>query len=58
MGSRTTGPLGSGPHAPQSLEVHITQVKAEVEELEARAGVVYRYSMESVEQAAEYSIAD
>ena len=48
-------------YAPQSFEMNITQVRSEVLELlelEARAETVHRRALESVEQAAEHSLAD
>ena len=45
-------------YAPQRFEFNLTQVRTEVLELEARAETVHRAALESVEQAAEHSLAD
>ena len=45
-------------YAPQRFEFNLTQVRSEVLELEARAETVHRAALESVEQAAEHSLAD
>ena len=45
-------------YAPQRFEFNLTQVRSEVLELEARAETVHRAALESVQQAAEHSLAD
>ena len=45
-------------YAPQRFEFNLTQARSEVLELEARAETVHRAALESVEQAAEHSLAD
>ena len=45
-------------YAPQRFEFNLTQVRSEVLELEERAEAVHRAALESVEQAAEHSLAD
>ena len=45
-------------YAPQRFEFNLTQVRSEVLELEERAETVHRAALESVEQAAEHSLAD
>ena len=45
-------------YAPQRFEFNLTQVRSEVLKLEARAETVHRAALESVEQAAEHSLAD
>ena len=45
-------------YAPQNLEIHMNQVRLEVRELEMRAEVVHRQSLETVEHAARSNLAD
>ena len=43
-------------YAPQTLDAHMTQVRMEVQELEARAEVIHRQSLESVDEPKETTL--